>query len=295
MTSVHRFKEVAWCTWRGSLDDEVTTSAASVAFFVLLATFPGLAAVVSLVGLFADPSRVDALLAAVAQVLPESTTEVLARQITRFTDSVRTENPRALSVTPYIGFALLLWSTNRGTKALFRALNSIYDQDEKRGFLSFTIICLCFTFGALAFLVFAVGLVIVLPMTLAMLGLADMQTRAFDLLRWLVLFVVVASVIAVIYRYGPSGRPEGGGWSSIVTGSAVAALLWLGGSILFSWYFVAFGGFTELYGSLSAVIGFLVWIWLSIIAVLVGAELDAVTAQSQRHEGQPCQGGATAE
>ena len=251
-----------------------------MAFFVLLAIFPGLAAIVSLVGLFADPIRVDALLAALSQVLPESATAILARQITRLADAAKqTQSRRALSVTPYIGFLALLWSTNKGTKALFRALNSISGQEEKRSFLTFTLVSLAFTFGSLAFLAFAVGAVVVLPIIASVLELGETQIRALNLLRWPVLFVVVTGVIAVIYRYGPSTQRQNAGWRSIVAGSSVAALLWLAGSILFSWYFETFGSFTELYGSLSAVIGFLVWIWLSLIAVLVGAEINAAAAQ----------------
>ncbi len=270
---------IARRTWRGILDDEVATLAAGVAFFVLLATFPGIAAVVSLVGLFAEPGRVEALLTAASDILPAGTAQIIARQIERLAEAVNsTERRNALSLAPYAGFAVLLWSTNKGTKALFRALNTIHDQDERRGFLAFTLVTLGFTLGAVVFLVFAVSAVLVLPMALALLGLSETETRLFDLLRWPVLLVVVAVVLAVIYRYGPSWERRRDGWGPVAAGSGLAAVLWLGGSMLFSWYVSAFGAFTELYGSLTAVIGFLVWIWLSLIAVLVGAELDAATA-----------------
>jgi len=261
------------------MDDEVGSVAAGVAFFVLLATFPGLAAVVSLVGLFADPSRVDALLGTASQVLPASSTEVIARHVNRFVSAAKsTENPRALSFTPFFGFAMLLWSTNKGTKALFRALNAIYGQEERRGFLVFTLLTLSVTLGSLVFVVFAIGAVVVLPMIVDVLGFPETEARLLDVLRWPVLLFVVAGVLAVIFRYGPSGGRKNANWRSIVAGSLCAAVLWLAGSFLFSLYVTTLGSFTELYGSLSAVIGFLVWIWLSIIAVLVGAELDAAIA-----------------
>lgn len=101
------------------------------------------------------------------------------------------------------------------------------------------------------------------------------MTRLVDLLRWPVLVLVVAGVIAIVYRYGPSRAGGRDSWPAIAASSALAATLWLGGSMLFSWYVSVFGGFIELYGSLAAVMGFLVWIWLSLIAVLLGAELEA--------------------
>jgi len=263
-------------TVRGSWHDEIGTVAAGVAFFTLLAIFPGITAVVSLVGLFADPARVQELLAAAPDLLPPGTAQIIARQVRRLSDAASAaENRRALSLTPYIGFAILLWSMNKATKALFRAMNAIHGLEETRGLLVFTIATLAFTLGTVVFLVFAVGFVIVLPIALSLPGLGATETRAIDLLRWPVLLLVVAAVLAIIYRYGPSRARRRGAWPAIAVGSALAAVLWLGGSMLFSWYVSTFGGFVELYGSLAAVMGFLVWIWLSLIAVLVGAEVEA--------------------
>ena len=260
--------------------------AASVAFFTLLAIFPGIAAVVSLVGLFADPVRVQELLAAVPDLLPPGTEQIITRQIRRLSDAASaTENRRALSLTPYFGFAILLWSINKATKALFGALNSIRGVEEERGLVLFTVVTLAFTLGTVVFLVFAVGFVLVLPITLAMLGLGETVTRLVDLLRWPVLLLVVGGVLAIVYRFGPSRAGGRDAWPAIAASSALAAALWLGGSMLFSWYVSAFGGFIELYGSLAAVMGFLVWIWLSLIAVLVGAELEAAIIASPDETG----------
>ena len=270
---------VAWGTVRRILDDQITTVAAGVAFFVLLASFPGLAAVVSLVGLFVEPGRVDALLAAGTDVLPEGSAQVISRQINRLADAANSpDRRRALSLTPYIGFAILLWSTNKGTKALFRALNTIYEQEERRGLLMFTLVTLGFTLGTVIFLVFVVVVIVALPFMLTFLGLGDAVTRMVALLRWPVLLVVVGGAFALIYRYGPSRERQRAGWSAIALGSALAAILWLAISMLFSWYVSVFGGFAEIYGSLAAVIGFLIWIWLSVIAMLVGAEFAATVS-----------------
>jgi membrane protein len=219
---------------------------------------------------------------AYSDLVPEGSVSVLVQQIEHLAKA-RDSHGRVLTLTPYIGFAMLLWSANKGTKALFRGLNAIFDCEESRGFVAFTLITLVFTGGAIIFLLFSLAAVLIVPVILKMIGLDEGYARLLDLLRWLVLLVIVASVIAVIYRYGPSRDVSG--WRSILSGSTFAAVLWLGGTVLFSWYVSSFGSFVELYGSLSAVIGFMVWIWLSSIAVLMGAELDAALGQGRRVSG----------
>ncbi|MEO7436425.1 MAG: YihY/virulence factor BrkB family protein [Candidatus Binatia bacterium] len=264
--------------YRGIADHEVTTAAASVSFFVLLAVFPGLAAVTSLVGMFADPEKVDGLLSTLSGVIPEGSAQFLSRQIGRLARTGGADgNRRALAVAPILGFAVLLWSANRGTKALFHALNLIQGQEERRGFLKSTLVTLTFTIGGIVFLALTVAVVVVLPLVLEVAMPGDSRARWLGVLRWPVLLVVISGVLAVIYRFGPSR--EHVRWSPIAFGSGLGALLWIGGSLLFSWYVSTFGGLTEVYGSLSAVIGFMVWIWLSVIAVLFGAELEVAAAR----------------
>ena len=102
------------------------------------------------------------------------------------------------------------------------------------------------------------------------------------LARWPLLFVLVALVLAMLYRYGPSRtRPR---WRWITWGSAFAAVVWLAASVLFSWYVENFGSYNKTYGSLGAIIGFMTWIWISIIVVLVGAKLDAETEHQTARE-----------
>jgi membrane protein len=116
-----------------------------------------------------------------------------------------------------------------------------------------------------------------------MLGPGGTWALALDVLRWPALLVVVGGAAAVIYRFGPSGR-RWRSWRSVASGAFVAALLWIGGSALFSWFVSRFGRLDEVYGSLSAVIGFMVWIWLSAAAVPVGAEVDAAAQGSRERE-----------
>ena len=113
----------------------------------------------------------------------------------------------------------------------------------------------------------------VIPAVLAYLGLRDVTATLLKILRWPIMLVIIGFALAVLYRYGPSrSKPQ---WRWISWGSAFAAVVWLGFSILFSWYAGNFGHYNEAYGSLGAVIGFMLWLWLSIVVILVGAELDA--------------------
>lgn len=271
--TVNDLISIAWQACRGAHRDRVTMIAAGVAFFVLLATFPGIAAIVSLYSIFADPEKGGTLLAALPAVLPEQAVEIIARQIKRVAEQQGTTSGRAFIFAPLLGLAILLWSTTKGIRSLFSALNVIHGTEERRGFIKLTAISLVFTVGLIAFLLFVVGVVFILPTVLNGIGLGDISSMTLSLLRWPILLVVVGFSLALIYRFG-SNR-EDAQWRWITMGSGVASLLWVCSSILFEWVVSRFGSFDELYGSLSAVIGFMIWIWLSTIVVLFGAELDA--------------------
>jgi membrane protein len=250
-------------------DDRVIAIAAGVTFYILLAIFPAVGALVSVYGLFADPQTIAEHLNGAAAVLPGGAIEIIGEQIKR----VVAQGETTLGATLLIGLAVSLWSANAGIKALIDALNIVYDETEKRGFLKLNAISLTFTIGIIGFLLIALGAMVVLPAVLDYVGLGGITESLIKILRWPLLFLVVALGIACIYRYGPSrDKPK---WRWITWGSAFASLLWIAASILFSWYAANFGSYNETYGSLGAAIGFMMWIWLSTIVILLGAELDA--------------------
>lgn len=132
---------------------------------------------------------------------------------------------------------------------------------------------LAFTVAAILFVLIAMGTVVVLPLALSFVGFGGAAEVLMQLCRWPALFLVVTLALASLYRYGPCrARPQ---WRWVTWGSAFAALLWLTASVLFSWYVANFGSYNATYGSLSAVVGFMIWIWLSTIVVLTGAELNS--------------------
>jgi membrane protein len=186
---------------------------------------------------------------------------------------VASKGSQTLGLTFLIGLAVSLWSANAAMKSLFDTLNIVYREEEQRGFLKLNAISLGFTIAAILFVLAALGAVVAVPIFLNYVGLSNQSDLLLRIGRWPALYLVLTFALAVIYRYGPSRQKPR--WRWITWGSAIAALLWLAASALFSWYAANFGKFNETYGSLGAVIGFMMWLWISAIVILLGGEIDA--------------------
>jgi membrane protein len=240
-----------------------------VTFYALLAIFPAIAALVSLYGLVADPATMSSQLNAMSTVLPGGAIDILSDQLKRLTS----HPSGALGIGFVVGLVIALWTANSGVKAMFEALNIVYNETEKRSFIKLNLVSLTFTLGAILLTILALVAIAVVPVALKFVGLGAITETLISILRWPLLLVIVAVAIALVYRYGPSRRKAK--WRWISWGSAFASVAWLAVSILFSWYVSNFGSYDKTYGSLGAAIGFMTWIWLSTIVVLVGAELDS--------------------
>jgi len=186
---------------------------------------------------------------------------------------VASKESQALGLTFLVGLGVSLWSSNAAMKSLFDTLNIVHDEEEKRGFLKLNAISLGFTIGGVLFVLAALGSILVVPILLQHVGLSNAGDLLLRLGRWPSMYLILTFALAVIYRYGPSRETPK--WRWVTWGSAMAALLWLAVSGMFSWYAANFGNFNETYGSLGAVIGFMTWLWISAIVILLGAEIDA--------------------
>jgi len=249
--------------------DRILLVAAGVTFYALLAFFPAIAALVSLYGLFADPSTVTKHLADLSGILPGGAMDLISDQVKRITS----KGSGTLGFAFFSGLAISLWSANAGMKAIFDALNVVYEEEEKRSFVALTLQALACTLGALVFFLLTLGAVVVLPVVLKVLPFGNVVEWLLTILRWPILYGVVVLGLACIYRYGPSR--DKAQWRWLTWGSALAAAVWLVVSMLFSWYVANFGTYNETYGSLGAAVGFMTWVWLSTTVVLVGAEINA--------------------
>lgn len=249
--------------------DRVLSTAGSVAFFALLAVFPGIAAIVSLYGLFADASTIGTHLTLLSGILPAGVLGLVGDQIALV---VHQGNDR-LGTAFAISLALALSSANSGVVALFDALNVVYDEQEARSTLRLYATTFAFTLAGVVFTVLALAGVIALPILFRFVGLSSATEWLLAIGRWPVLLLTITTSLAVVYRHGPSRHDAR--WRWVTWGSAVAALLWLGASMLFSWYVATFDSYNRVYGSLGAGVGFMVWLWISTVIVLIGGELNA--------------------
>jgi membrane protein len=250
-------------------NDRVMSEAASVTFYTLLALFPAIATLISLYGLFTDPSSLNQQLQSMRGVVPGGGIDIVKAQITALTSSPH----KALGLGVLVGLLTSIWSANAGMKSLFDALNVVYHETEKRSFVRLTVQTLGFTLGAVAFLIVALLAVVALPVALKFVGLGGVTDMLLSLARWPVMLLVLTVGLGLVYRYGPSRRVAR--WRWVTWGSAIAAIVWVLVSAGFSYYVGHFGSYNKTYGSLGAVIGFMTWIWISSMVVLMGAELNA--------------------
>jgi membrane protein len=274
-------KQFLLTLYREISNDRVLAISAGVTFYALLAIFPAIAAVVSIYGLFANATTIGSNVSSLATVLPGGAIDIVGDQIKR----VVAKGNTTLGFTAIIGIAVSIWSANSGVKALFDALNIVLEEKETRGFIRLNAISLAFTFGAIVFILLAIGVVVAIPAFLQSVGWSHQLEWLIDIGRWPVMWAVIAVGIAFLYRFGP-GRNDIP-WRWISWGSAFAASAWLAASLLFSWYAANFGTYNKTYGSLGAVIGFMTWIWISVIVILVGEELNEIVDKLQNLQKDP--------
>ena len=249
--------------------NRLMAEAAAVTFYSLLALFPALVVTVSLYGLFADPAALDRLVDALNGIVPQGGLDMLHGQVRALVKN----GPRGLTTGVAIGLAATLWSANQGSKALFEALNVIYREEEKRSYPYFVVVAFAFTLAAIVFVIAAMIAVVLLPIVLRTLGLSDVRRDLYGWLRWPAILVVVALFLSSLYRFGPSrDDPK---WRWVTLGGSLAAISWVVVSFAFSWYVQRFGSFDRTYGSLGTVVGFMVWLWLSTLVALAGAQLNS--------------------
>ena len=210
--------------------------------------------------------------------MPAEAYSIVEDQIAR----VVAKGQAGLSLGFAIGLLFALWSANAGMKAIMDALNVVYDEKEKRGFIKLNLVSLAFTLVALVAVLLAIGAVVVVPVVLNYVGLGSIGGTLVNVLRWPLLLALIIGGLAVLYRYGPSRREPR--WQWLTVGSVVAAIAWLISSVLLSWYLSNFANYDATYGSLGAAIGLMMWLWISSIVILVGAELNAEIEHQTAHD-----------
>jgi membrane protein len=270
---------------KGELDsDHVSIIASGLALYALLAVFPALAATVSIYGLFATPTDIADHLQQVAGALPPEAMDILRKQMT----DLSSRQSGTLSFGLISGIVIALWSARKGMVALMTATNVAYGESEKRGFFKQLFVSLAFTVGAvigfIAVLLFAVGI----PVAIKLVPLGSATEIIVLVVRWAILWSIAVAGLAIVYRYAPAR--ESARWRWITPGSAIAATLWLVGSLLFAIYVRNWASYGETYGAIGGVIVLLMWFYLTAYIIILGAEINAEIERQTKKDttkGQP--------
>lgn len=263
------WKDVLWRTYDETWNDRLFYVAAGVAFFVLLAIFPAISAIVSCYALIADPTTIANQLSLLHGVIPAGTYHLLTQQA----DRIVKNSTSSLTTSFAVSFLIALWSASSGVKAIVDALNVVYEQVDDRGIIRYTIESLLLTLAGLAVLLASAGAFVILPLIFHFFGLGGLAGTITSVLRWPFVFLLLLGVLGFLYRHGPYRAAARVSWVSVgsifATGGALAA------SAVLSWYVSNLAHYGATYGSLGAVVGMMIWLWISFVVVLVGAELNA--------------------
>jgi len=259
--------------------DNVSILAAGVAFYVFVAIPAGLTAVISVYGLLFDLADVEHQLASMAGLLP-------ADVITLISGFLATviANPRAqLGASLIVALLIALWSTQSATASMITALDVVYEEKETRSFARFEVTALLMAGGVIVFAIVALSLTALLPLSFGLLDAFGSGRAAMDFLRWPLLVIIVVLAIAGIYRFAPD-RDVPGGRQSLI-GIVLATILCLLGSALFSFYVARFALYDKSYGPLGAIIVFLLWLYLTVFAILIGAAVNCEVEKGRGRAG----------
>jgi len=277
-------------SWFGTLkrvvsefrDDNLTDWAAALTYYAVLSIFPAFIAMISILGLVVDPATITRVVTdVVTQLGPESAADTFAGPIEQIAG-----NRSTALVGLIFGVAVAIWTASNYVGAFMRASNAVYEREEGRPFWKLRPLQLGVTLVLVLLAALVVlALIVTGPVAQAIgdaVGLGDAAVTAWNIAKWPVLLVVVMLMLAILYWSSPNAKQAGFRWVS--PGSVVAVVVWIVASAGFAFYVASFSSYNKTYGALAGVIVFLVWMWITNIAVLLGAELNAETERAREIE-----------
>ncbi|MGD9570662.1 MAG: YihY/virulence factor BrkB family protein [Thermoleophilia bacterium] len=257
-------------------EHNLTLVAAGVAFYGFLALIPALIAFVSIYGLVASPEDVTRQVQDLGDALPEEVQDFLIFQLTSIVDA----SSGGVSVTAVIAIVVALWSASGGMAALITGIHVARETEEPKSFVVKRGKALLLTIAAIVFLGIVIFFIAAVPPLIDDSGLGDAGKVAFQILRWPVLAILMVAGVGLLYRFSVRGGRRG--WlGCVTTGAIVATVAWLVVSALFAVYTANFSSYGKTYGALATIIVVLLWLWLSALAVLVGAEVDGAEGEPE--------------
>jgi membrane protein len=267
-------------------EDNLTDVAAALTYYAVLSIFPALAAMIALVGLVGNPQTITKeLTSLVSSIGPASAAQTFKEPIASLA-----HGSGATGILLIVGVATALWTASGYVGAFMRASNTIYEVEEGRSFIKLRPLQMLVTLILVVLLALVlVAVVVTGPIASKVgsaIGVGSAAVTAWDIAKWPVLLVVVVFMIAVLYYAAPNARLRG--LKSIMPGALLAVVIFLIASAAFAYYVANFGSYNKTYGTLGAVVGLLVWLWITNVAILLGAEINAERERSrQLKEGTP--------
>jgi membrane protein len=267
---------------KGFSRDNLTDWAAALTYYAVLSLFPAIIALISILGLVVDPATITRVITDVVSSLgPKSAVDTFKGPIEQISS-----NRSGALLGLIIGVAVALWTASGYVGAFMRASNSIYGREEGRPFYILRPLQILVTFVLVMMAALVVlSLIISGPVAGAIgnaIGLGDTAVTVWNIAKWPVMLVVVMVMLAVLYWPAPNAKQHGFRWVS--PGAVLAVLVWIVASAAFAFYVANFGSYNKTYGALGGVIVFLVWMWITNLAVLLGAEVNAEVERSRELE-----------
>ncbi|MBQ1203123.1 MAG: YihY/virulence factor BrkB family protein, partial [Loktanella sp.] len=255
--------------------------AAGVAFFGMFGIFPGLAAIIAIFGLVADPAVIVDQLTLMEDIIPDDAYNMIDAQVT----ALITAPAETLGWATGLSILLAIWACRAAVGALIGGLNAIAGQKQRNTFVEI-IVALLLTFALVLLAIVAIGVVIILPIIVAFLSLPAGTAWLLEFLRWAVALGVLLAGLGLLYRFGPvrTGAYRGR-W--LTAGAVVVVVVWIIASAGLSYYLSNFGSYNELYGSIGAVIGMMLWLYVSAYLILLGAALNMHVHGQERPQRDP--------
>ena len=256
-------------------DDYLGLLAAGVAFYFLMASFPALAAAISLYGIFSDPHFIEDQINGLSKILPREAIDIFGSQA----KTLSAASGGALGVSFLLSTLLALYSSTKGVGALIKGLNIAYNEKEKRSALRLTATGFVLTAGLLVYMLLALTLIAGMPAIFSLIKIPGVTFDIYLLLRWPLLFMTALLGLEFLYAFAPCHSRLNRHWMS--WGSLTATALWTLASACFSLFVSNFGNYNETYGSISAIVILLLWFWMSAMTILLGAEINFAFSDHQ--------------
>ncbi|PVA11331.1 YihY/virulence factor BrkB family protein [Pelagivirga sediminicola] len=272
------WKDIAFRVKDEMASDHVGLIAAGIAFYVLLALFPALTALLAIGGLLVEPGQIVEELQTLTDIMPREVASIIMSQA----EKVAGSRQGGLGLAAVLGIMLAIYAASKGVAALIEGLNVAYDEEETRGFIWLKVITLGLTLALILGAVLAMVLLMAVPVALSFVSLGQGAEFAITAASWLLMLVLLMAALAFLYRFGPDRDRAEWRWAS--PGSIIACVLWLIASIGFGIYVANFGSYNESFGSLGGAIVLLMWLWISAYIVIMGAELNAEMEAQTRYD-----------